>query len=70
MHTISAATIFHLAPASSMLRRGGPAQSAHRNRLLHGLAYLVLRKAQAVGGRVPLAAEHEQDLRHQLMRDR
>jgi hypothetical protein len=26
MHTISAATILHLALASSMLRRGGPAQ--------------------------------------------
>jgi hypothetical protein len=33
--------------------------SAHRKYLLHGLACLVLREAQAVGGRVPLAAEQE-----------
>src|SRR3954451_19383326 len=39
MHRISAATILHPAPASSMLRRGGPAQCLPIATILcHGLA--------------------------------
>jgi hypothetical protein len=72
MHTISATCILHPASASSMLRRGGPAQ-----RVIIAAECLVnwhmvgASESFAVGGRVPLAAEHDQErLRHQLMRDR
>jgi hypothetical protein len=63
-HFASCARIVDAAP------RRPCSMSAQRKDLLLGLACLVLREAQAVGGRVPLAAEHEKDLRHQLMRDR
>jgi hypothetical protein len=36
--------------------------SVHRGRMPRELAWLVLREALAVGGRVPLAAEHDQNV--------